>query len=1017
MASLPSLVVNLALDSATFVSGLTKAEYQAKKSADAIKASIDHIGHTVTEVAALIGIGLGVDAFKEMIEGAIEAEAKLQLLGDRAGITGSQLSAFIGVAARSKTDLETVVQASTKLSKALLDFGNAGAKSTEVLTALGVKAKDVPGLLAAPDQALISIAKTLDQLPAGGTKAAANLLLLGRGGAQAAAFLAELAKTQQLVALRTQAQIESAKELADRFIDLGVKADTLKASFSNALIPSLNAALDVIAEVTSSTGGLQGVVEKLAADGSIKAWADDAIAALAGLLDATKQIVFGFESLGAHIDLVIARSNAPSAKITGSLGFSPEEAASAEAALEKARVRALEADTRFSESLKNLMATNTNTLEGAFRERAARLEAAASKTVAVLDGAGTRTYGRGTDTTFADIQKGSAEVAAKAKSQADAAARVQAALNAGNSGKDDPAKARLEGLLKAQEAAINEEKDLLRTREEFLKAYYDQDLLTLEQYYDGASAARAEALQKTLAAYDVELKAAEAYKAHEVAKGSARGTQEAQNQIEAVAAKQAKAVFDSINQEALQSLNRTKAAQKYSDELSGINAQILSLAGNTAQAAAITFDIKNRGAVAQATLHGDEATLRNIAAIRQQEIVQAGLNDVTKLYENTLGQVAVQQGYINLAQSTGRISEIEALQKQSDLNKAMIPYLEQQVEAYERIAATSADPAAILRVQQMKLAVEQLKTQTDLLADTFNKTFGDAFASAISDLVTGAKTAKQAFQDMIKSVTKSIADIAAKGVASSLFGQGGPLSGIGEIFSKAFGGGGNAKGVDTGAAASAAAKATEAATQTLTAATSTSTAAAALVTAGASLDTAGINLNTVGVTLDSAGITLDSAGITLDSAGITLDSSGITLDAAGVGLDAAGGTLTAAGALLTAAAEAMATSSAVSGASSLISSGSSIFGLASGGLGLGGFASGTDYAAGGMSIVGENGPEIINIPRGAQVIPNDVLMAKREQKQINITQHINVMPGATSQSVRQAAAAVRDATLRSVKDR
>jgi phage-related tail protein len=38
-----------------------------------------------------------------------------------------------------------------------------------------------------------------------------------------------------------------------------------------------------------------------------------------------------------------------------------------------------------------------------------------------------------------------------------------------------------------------------------------------------------------------------------------------------------------------------------------------------------------------------------------------------------------------------------------------------------------------------------------------------------------------------------------------------------------------------------------------------------------------------------------------------------------------------------------------------------------------GFASGTDNAPGGLALVGEHGPEILNIPKGAQVIPNDVL--------------------------------------------
>lgn len=37
------------------------------------------------------------------------------------------------------------------------------------------------------------------------------------------------------------------------------------------------------------------------------------------------------------------------------------------------------------------------------------------------------------------------------------------------------------------------------------------------------------------------------------------------------------------------------------------------------------------------------------------------------------------------------------------------------------------------------------------------------------------------------------------------------------------------------------------------------------------------------------------------------------------------------------------------------------------------FASGTDYAPGGLALVGENGPEVMNVPRGAQIIPNDIL--------------------------------------------
>lgn len=38
-----------------------------------------------------------------------------------------------------------------------------------------------------------------------------------------------------------------------------------------------------------------------------------------------------------------------------------------------------------------------------------------------------------------------------------------------------------------------------------------------------------------------------------------------------------------------------------------------------------------------------------------------------------------------------------------------------------------------------------------------------------------------------------------------------------------------------------------------------------------------------------------------------------------------------------------------------------------------GFANGTNYAPGGLAVVGERGPEIVNLPRGSQVIPNHQL--------------------------------------------
>lgn len=59
------------------------------------------------------------------------------------------------------------------------------------------------------------------------------------------------------------------------------------------------------------------------------------------------------------------------------------------------------------------------------------------------------------------------------------------------------------------------------------------------------------------------------------------------------------------------------------------------------------------------------------------------------------------------------------------------------------------------------------------------------------------------------------------------------------------------------------------------------------------------------------------------------------------------------------------------------------------------FADGTDYAPGGMAIVGEKGPELVNLPRGAQVIPNHKLNAPRAPQMLAMGQAKQTVPNNT----------------------
>lgn len=65
--------------------------------------------------------------------------------------------------------------------------------------------------------------------------------------------------------------------------------------------------------------------------------------------------------------------------------------------------------------------------------------------------------------------------------------------------------------------------------------------------------------------------------------------------------------------------------------------------------------------------------------------------------------------------------------------------------------------------------------------------------------------------------------------------------------------------------------------------------------------------------------------------------------------------------------------------------------------GLPGFASGTNFAPGGPAWVGENGPELVNLPRGSQVIPNHELGGGRSEMLVRLS------PGLEAQILQKAA--------------
>lgn len=499
---------------------------------------------------------------------------------------------------------------------------------------------------------------------------------------------------------------------------------------------------------------------------------------------------------------------------------------------------------------------------------------------------------------------------------------------------DDPTRKLLEGALKAIEAYTEEEREILKTRQEYLDRYFSAGNLGIEDYFKAKEATQAEDLRVTLEGIDKEIAALERYK--EAKNRTKVEIADTENKIGDLQKKRVLAEQQNARSGVLLWFEQRSEAEKYARTLDDINTRLLEMTGDTLGALRRRQRAQNGAARSLFERNGDTEALEQLDRLERQEELQVRLNNAQQDFGLILDEIGVKHQLIAAGREAGTLTELEALAQVSAANKAHVAQLEEVAEAYRRLAETSGDPRFLLAAEQMRVKLEEIKATGDLVAKKFNDIGAGAFADALQALATGQKSFKEAALDFGKNVSTSITRVVADNLAQKAFGKDGIFSGFGDLFSGLFGG--------------------------------------------------------------------------AESGAVALTGSATALSGSAAALSAAAGALTAA--------------AAASSASSFGSSFSNIFQGSGGGgfadilTGLQGFAAGGNPPVGRLSLVGERGPELI-FPRAPMTVAPLAVAAGggAGRRAVTITQHINVLPGASTQSARQAAAAVRDSTVRAIKDR
>lgn len=236
---------NLVIELSANVARLSSDMAQAKREVAGAMKDIRESAETAKHALELLGVGLGLHEFKEMISGAIEAQVQLGHLSEKVGISVQQLSGYRLAAAASGMTIEDMANGVKKLSTFMVSHN-------EQLRAAGITAKTSNG-------ALMQIADMFRSMPDGVQKTALAVALFGRNGLAMIPMLNEgsLAIQQwidkgNLLNPITAESAKQAKEFHERLVELQAASSAIGTSIANDMLPWLLKTATALSDVAIS---------------------------------------------------------------------------------------------------------------------------------------------------------------------------------------------------------------------------------------------------------------------------------------------------------------------------------------------------------------------------------------------------------------------------------------------------------------------------------------------------------------------------------------------------------------------------------------------------------------------------------------------------------------------------------------------------------------------------------------------------------------------------------------------
>ena len=472
-STIGSVVVEVAASTVKFEADMSRAAKTAEKHMTDIDNTVQKVKSSLVNVAAALGVGIALDQVKIKIQSAIEAAAKLQQVSEKTGATVEALSGLASVARLSNTDIETLASGLQKLSKSTVDAQNGGTKTSAAFKALGISIESLKGM--GPEEVFKVIALQMEKYRDGVEKTTIAQVLFGKAGANLLPVAKDLAVVGEYQVRVTAAQAMAADELLKNQVRLKASFDETYKVVAMELVPVFNDFLMALLKVQNANDGVKQSVRELAADGSIRDWAQNSAMAAATV----------YESVVGLIKVVGA--------LAGSFQVVYEDSVVSLTFMKQTWI-----------DITTLGKGGTDAYKAAMEHRNQVVADVNSRYAALFDD--------GTKLTTA-LRKQFEESNKKFNGPVKPGPAPKPALDVSGLGtanifKDDPYKKILEGKIKALEDAIAAENKLLKSREQMLDYFYGLEYFTLRDIETRKQDLIAENLSKVQAGYDQEIKIA-----------------------------------------------------------------------------------------------------------------------------------------------------------------------------------------------------------------------------------------------------------------------------------------------------------------------------------------------------------------------------------------------------------------------------------------------------------------------------------------------------------------------------